>query len=41
MKSWISAAAFASIEAELSRLYESLAARDLAAGAPSTRRLFS
>lgn len=35
------AAAFASIEGELSRLYESLAARDLAAGAPSTRRLFS
>lgn len=36
-----SAAAFASIEAELGKLYESLAARDLAAGAPSTRRLFS
>lgn len=36
-----SAAAFASIEGELSRLYETLAARDLAAGAPSTRRLFS
>lgn len=36
-----SAAAFASIEAELARLYEALAARDLAAGAPSTRRLFS
>jgi hypothetical protein len=35
------AAAFASIEGELSRLYEALAARDLAAGAPSTRRLFS
>lgn len=35
------AAAFASIEGELSRLYASLAARDLAAGAPSTRRLFS
>ena len=31
----------ADAEAELSRLYESLAARDLAAGAPSTRRLFS
>lgn len=36
-----SAAAFASIEGELTRLYEALAARDLAAGAPSTRRLFS
>lgn len=36
-----SAAAFASIESELARLYESLAARDLSAGAPSTRRLFS
>jgi hypothetical protein len=35
------AAAFASIEGELARLYEALAARDLAAGAPSTRRLFS
>jgi hypothetical protein len=35
------AAAFASIEGELTRLYEALAARDLAAGAPSTRRLFS
>jgi hypothetical protein len=36
-----SAPAFASIEGELARLYETLAARDLAAGAPSTRRLFS
>lgn len=36
-----SAASFASIEGELTRLYEALAARDLAAGAPSTRRLFS
>lgn len=36
-----SAAAFASIEGELAKLYEALAARDLAAGAPSTRRLFS
>lgn len=36
-----SAAAFASIESELGQLYEALAARDLAAGAPSTRRLFS
>jgi hypothetical protein len=36
-----SAAAFASIESELGRLYEALAARDLAAGAASTRRLFS
>lgn len=35
------AAAFASIEGELTRLYEALAARDLAAGAPATRRLFS
>lgn len=35
------AAAFASIEGELARLYEALAARDLAAGAASTRRLFS
>lgn len=33
--------AFASIEGELAKLYEALAARDLAAGAPSTRRLFS
>ena len=35
------AAAFASIEGELTRLYEALAARDLAAGSPATRRLFS
>ncbi|HYR26345.1 MAG TPA: cell division protein FtsZ [Aquabacterium sp.] len=34
-------AAFALIEQELARLYEVLAARDLAAGAPTTRRLFS
>ena len=34
-------AAFASIEGELARLYQALAARDLAAGAPATRRLFS
>jgi hypothetical protein len=36
-----SPAAFAAIEGELSKLYEALAARDLSAGAPSTRRLFS
>lgn len=36
-----SPAAFAMIESELTRLYEALAARDLAAGSPSTRRLFS
>jgi hypothetical protein len=36
-----SAPAFASIEGELTQLYEALAARDLAAGAASTRRLFS
>ncbi|WP_290873580.1 cell division protein FtsZ [Aquabacterium sp.] len=36
-----SPAAFASIEGELVRLYEALAGRDLAAGAPATRRLFS
>lgn len=36
-----SAAAFASIEGELGKLYEALAARDLAAGSASTRRLFS
>lgn len=36
-----SPAAFESIEGELAKLYEALAARDLAAGAPSTRRLFS
>jgi ZipA, C-terminal FtsZ-binding domain len=35
------AAAFASIESELTRLYEALAARDLAAGSAATRRLFS
>ncbi len=35
------AAAFEAIGGELAKLYESLAARDLAAGAPSTRRLFS
>ncbi len=34
-------AAFEAIGLELAKLYESLAARDLAAGAPSTRRLFS
>jgi len=34
-------AAFASIEAELERLYAALSARDLAAGAATTRRLFS
>ncbi|MFW9615960.1 cell division protein ZipA C-terminal FtsZ-binding domain-containing protein [Aquabacterium sp.] len=34
-------AAFASIEQALSGLYEALASRDLAAGAASTRRLFS
>jgi len=36
-----SPAAFASIESELQRLYEALAARDLAAGSAATRRLFS
>lgn len=36
-----SPAAFAMIEGELDKLYVALAARDLAAGAPSTRRLFS
>lgn len=35
------AAAFASIENELTRLYQSLSARDLAAGSAVTRRLFS
>ncbi|MDE1998031.1 MAG: cell division protein FtsZ [Burkholderiales bacterium] len=35
------AAAFASIEGELARLYQALAARDLAAGSAATRRLFS
>ncbi len=34
-------AAFASIESELEQLYAALSARDLAAGAPTTRRLFS
>ncbi len=36
-----SPAAFSAIEAELGKLYQALSARDLAAGAPSTRRLFS
>ncbi|MDE2401710.1 MAG: cell division protein FtsZ [Burkholderiales bacterium] len=36
-----SPAAFASIEGELQRLYEALAARDLAAGSAAARRLFS
>ncbi|WP_294635424.1 cell division protein FtsZ [uncultured Aquabacterium sp.] len=36
-----SPAAFASIEGELARLYEALAARDLAAGSAAARRLFS
>lgn len=36
-----SPAAFEAIEGELGQLYEALAARDLAAGAPITRRLFS
>jgi hypothetical protein len=36
-----SPAAFAMIEGELDKLYVALAARDLAAGAASTRRLFS
>jgi hypothetical protein len=35
------AVAFAAIEGELGKLYEALTARDLAAGAASTRRLFS
>ena len=34
-------AAFAGIGGELDRLYEALAARDLAAGSPTARRLFS
>jgi hypothetical protein len=34
-------AAFNAIEGELGRLYEALAARDLAAGSASARRLFS
>ena len=33
--------AFAQIDAELARLYEALQARDLAAGSPAARRLFS
>jgi len=33
--------AFAAIDAELRKLYEALAARDLAAGSPAARRLFS
>ena len=33
--------AFASIDVELKKLYESLAERDLAAGSPAARRLFS
>jgi hypothetical protein len=37
----ISKAAFTSIERELDKLYQALADRDLAAGASSTRRLFS
>ncbi len=36
-----SPAAFAAIEGELQRLYEALAQRDLAAGSPPARRLFS
>lgn len=36
-----SPAAFASIEGELTRLYEALAARDLGAGSAAARRLFS
>ena len=37
----LSAAGFAAIGGELGRLYEALAARDLAAGSPAARRLFS
>lgn len=37
----IDAAGFAAIGAELGRLYEALAARDLAAGSPVARRLFA
>jgi hypothetical protein len=37
----LSAAGFASIGGELGRLYEALAARDLAAGSAAARRLFS
>ena len=33
--------AFASIGSELERLYGALAGRDLAAGSPAARRLFS
>jgi hypothetical protein len=33
--------AFASIDIELKRLYDALAERDLAAGSPAARRLFS
>ncbi|MCH8855970.1 MAG: cell division protein FtsZ, partial [Proteobacteria bacterium] len=33
--------AFASIDVELKKLYEALAERDLAAGSPAARRLFS
>jgi ZipA, C-terminal FtsZ-binding domain len=33
--------AFTQIDAELARLYEALQARDLAAGSPAARRLFS
>ena len=32
---------FAAIDGELARLYEALEARDLAAGSPAARRLFS
>jgi hypothetical protein len=37
----LSVPGFASIGGELRRLYEALAARDLAAGSPAARRLFS
>ena len=37
----LSAAGFESIGQELDRLYEALEARDLAAGSPAARRLFS
>ena len=33
--------AFAAIDVELKKLYEALAERDLAAGSPAARRLFS
>ena len=37
----LGAESFTAIGQELARLYEQLAARDLAAGSPAARRLFS